>query len=66
MVRSTSRDYERMSPEDQRRFDGWLKANTALGFVLFLGMVAMAWATTTTATPTSSSVAAGVSKQLTD
>jgi hypothetical protein len=42
-----------------------LKANTALGFILFLGMVAMALATTTTTTPTSSTVAAGVSKQLT-
>jgi hypothetical protein len=27
MVRNTSREYQRMSPEDQRRFDGWMKAN---------------------------------------
>jgi hypothetical protein len=66
VARSTSRKYHRMSPEDQRRFDGWLKANTALGFILFLGMVAMALATTITTTPTSSTVAAGASKQLTD
>ena len=52
-----------MSPEDRRKFDGWLKANVVVGFILFLGMLAMALATTTT-TPTASSVAAGVSKQL--
>ena len=63
MVRNTSREYQRMSPEDQRRFDGWMKANAVLGFVLFLGMVAMALATTTNS-PISSTVAVGVSKQL--
>jgi hypothetical protein len=51
-----------MSPEDQRRFDGWMKANAVLGFILFLGMLAMALATTTNS-PTSSTVAVGVSKQ---
>jgi hypothetical protein len=63
MVRNTSREYQRMLPEDQRRFDGWMKANAVLGFILFLGMVAMALATTTNS-PTSSTVAVGVSKQL--
>ena len=63
MVKSTSWEYQRMSPEDQRKFDGWLKANAVLGFILFLGMLAMALATMTTA-PTASSVAAGVSKQV--
>ena len=63
MVRNTSREYQGMSPEDQRRFDGWMKANAVLGFILFLGMVAMALATTTNS-PTSSTVAVGVSKQL--
>ena len=63
MVRNTSREYQRMSPEDQRRFDGWMKANAVLGFILFLGMVAMALATTTNS-PISSTVAVGVSKQL--
>jgi hypothetical protein len=63
MVRNTSWEYQRMSPEDQRRFDGWMKANAVLGFILFLGMVAMALATTTNS-PTSSIVAVGVSKQL--
>ena len=62
MASNTSREYQRMSPEDQRRFDGWMKANAVLGFVLFLGMVAMALATTTNS-PTSSTVAVGVSKQ---
>jgi hypothetical protein len=63
MVRNTSWEYQRMSPEDQRRFDGWMKANAVLGFILFLGMVAMALATATNS-PTSSTVAVGVSKQL--
>ena len=63
MVRNTSREYQRMSPEDQRRFDGWMKANAVLGFILFLGMEAMALATTTNS-PISSTVAVGVSKQL--
>jgi hypothetical protein len=63
MGRSTSREHHRMSPEDRRKFDGWLKANVVLGFIFFLGMLAMALSTTTS-TPTSSSVAAGVSKQL--
>jgi hypothetical protein len=62
MGRRTSREQQRMSPEDRRRFDGWLKANVVVGFILFLGMLAMALATTST-TPNSSSVAAGVSKQ---
>jgi hypothetical protein len=65
VAKSTSREYQRMSPGDQRRFDGWLKANAILGFILFLGMLAMALTTTIT-TPTSSSVAAGVSKQFAD
>ena len=62
MGRRTSREQQRMSPEDRRRFDGWLKANVVVGFILFLGMLAMALATTST-TPNSSRVAAGVSKQ---
>jgi hypothetical protein len=60
---STSRDYQRMSLEDQRKFDGWLKANAVIGFILFLGMLAMALATITTS-PTASSIAASVSKQV--
>ena len=62
MGRRTSREQQRMSPEDRRRFDGWLKSNVVVGFILFLGMLAMALATTST-TPNSSSVAVGVSKQ---
>jgi len=53
-----------MSPEDRRKFDDWLKANVVVGFILFLGMLAMALGTTTTTPTTSSNVAAGVSKQL--
>jgi len=52
-----------MSPEDRRKFDSWLKANAVLGLILFLGMLAMAFAATTTS-PKSSYVAAGTSSQL--
>jgi hypothetical protein len=46
-----------MSPEDRRKFDGWLKANVVVGFILFLGMLATAFSTTTTApTPLSNLV----------
>jgi hypothetical protein len=51
-----------MSPEDRRKFERWLKANVVVGFILFLGMLAMALSMTTT-TPTSSRVAASVTKQ---
>jgi hypothetical protein len=61
--RSASREHQSMSPEDRRKFDGWLKANLILGFILFLGMLAMALPMTTIP-PTSSSVAVGVNKQL--
>jgi hypothetical protein len=63
MGRRTSREHQGMSPEDRRKFDGWLKANVVVGFILFLGMLAMALPMTTT-TPTSSTVVAGVSKRL--
>ena len=65
MGRSTSSEHQRMSPEDRRKFEGWLKANVVVGFILFLGMLAMALSMTTT-TPTSSSVAASVTKQPTN
>jgi hypothetical protein len=38
------RDYRRVSPEDQREFDGWLKANAILGLIIAVGMLAMALA----------------------
>lgn len=58
MSKRTLREYQSNSLENRRKFDSWLKANAILGFVLFLGMMAMAVATVTTS-PTSSSVAAG-------
>jgi hypothetical protein len=33
-----------LSPEDQREFDRWLKANAILGLIIALGLVAMALA----------------------
>jgi len=44
----TLREYQSNSLENRRKFDSWLKANAILGFVLFLGMMAMAVATVTT------------------
>ncbi len=42
MARNTLRDYRRASLENQRKFDSWLEANAAVGFILFLGIMAMA------------------------
>jgi len=35
--------HQRQSPEGQRTFDEWLKANAIFGAILFIGMLAMAW-----------------------
>ena len=44
MWKGLSQQYERLSPEDQRTFDRWMRANAVLGAVLALGMLAMAFA----------------------
>jgi hypothetical protein len=44
VARNTLRDYRRASLENQRKFDSWLEANAVLGFILFLGIMAMALA----------------------
>ncbi len=44
MARNTLRDYRRASLENQRKFDSWLEANAVVGFILFLGIMAMALA----------------------
>jgi hypothetical protein len=36
--------YQKMSPNEQREFNRWLKANTILGSILAIGMLAMALA----------------------
>jgi hypothetical protein len=36
-----SRSYMKMSPQDRRTFDRWLKANAILGFIFAVGIVAM-------------------------
>ena len=33
---------KRMSPEDQRTFDRWLKGNAIVGLILAVGIIAMA------------------------
>jgi len=33
MGRNTSSEHQRMSPEDRRKFEGWLKANVVVGFI---------------------------------
>ncbi len=62
MAKDTVRDYRSASPDDQRKFDRWLKANAILSLILALGMLAMALAAITS--PKSSHVAAGKSNEL--
>jgi hypothetical protein len=38
------RRFTPLSPEDQRAFDRWLKANAILGFIIAVGLLAMALA----------------------
>ena len=42
--RSVIREYHKLSPEDQRTFERWLKANTVFAAILTVGMLAMALA----------------------
>src|SRR5262245_63345141 len=63
MAKDTSWEYQSASPENQRKFDRWLKANAILSLLLALGMLAMALAAITTS-PKSSNVAAGKSDEL--
>jgi hypothetical protein len=37
-----SQNYMKMSPEDRRTFDRWLKANAIIGLIFAVGIVAMA------------------------
>jgi hypothetical protein len=36
------REYQALSPEDQREFDKWLKANAILGALFGIGLLTMA------------------------
>jgi hypothetical protein len=63
MERDTWWKYQSTSPENQRKFDRWLKANAILSLIPALGMLAMALAAITTS-PKSSNVAASESKEL--
>jgi len=38
----TAREYQNMSPEDQRKFDRWLQSNAIFGSIFAIGMLAMA------------------------
>jgi len=40
--RGVIREYHKLSPEDQRTFERWLKANTVFAAILMVGMLAMA------------------------
>jgi fatty-acid desaturase len=40
-----TREYQRISPHDQWKFNRWLQANATLSLMLAVGMLAMAWAT---------------------
>ena len=63
MAKDTWREFQSTSPEDQGKFDRWLKANAILSLILALGMLAMALAAITTS-PRFSNVAAGKSNEL--
>jgi hypothetical protein len=65
MAKDTWREYQSTSPENQYKFDRWLKTNAILSLILALGMLAMALAATINS-PKSSNVAAGKSNELAD
>ena len=44
MANRSSRGYQSMSPEEQLKFNGWLKTNAVLGSILAIGILAMALA----------------------
>jgi hypothetical protein len=44
MWHGVSYEYEKMSPEDRRKFDKWIGANAILGAVCAVGILAMAFA----------------------
>ena len=60
-----SDQYRTASPEDQRSFDRWLKANAFIGSILAAGLIAMAIAGWTSQIPQDVEVA-GVEKAATD
>ena len=47
MWHGVSYEYEKMSPEDRRKFDKWIGANAILGAVCAVGILAMAFASLT-------------------
>ena len=49
--KSVIREYQKLSPEDRRTFDRWLKANAIFGAILAVGMLAMASANINTVRP---------------
>jgi hypothetical protein len=44
MWHGVSYEYEKMSPEDRRKFDEWIGANAILSAVCAVGILAMAFA----------------------
>jgi hypothetical protein len=44
MWNGESYEYEKMSPEDRRKFDKWIGANVILGTFCAVGILAMAFA----------------------
>jgi hypothetical protein len=51
------RNYKNMSPQDQRAFDRWLKANAIVGLIFAAGFLAMALAGSNSAGPRDAVVA---------
>jgi hypothetical protein len=58
MGKGVMREYQRLSPEDKRAFDRWLKTNAILGSILAVGMLAMASAGSGSRGPTDAAIAA--------
>ena len=42
MAQGNLRDFQKMSSEDQRALDRWIKANAVLGSIVAVGMLVMA------------------------
>ncbi|MGC2074297.1 MAG: hypothetical protein WA694_23775 [Pseudolabrys sp.] len=56
-----ARMYKYMSAEDQRTFDRWLKANTIISLIFATGLIAMAFAGSTSVGLREEAVAANAS-----
>ena len=54
-----AREYQKMSADDRRTFDRWLKANAIIGLVFAAGIIAMAMAGSRSSEPNAATIEAG-------